>query len=57
MVNLRVGKGFDCCPYFPSFGADPERKESLHHASISLQFVRPLNVRNVFAPPSLFTYI
>jgi len=44
--------------YFPTFSAEPERRESLRTAfPISLHLVLALNVRKVFALPSLFPYI
>ena len=32
MLNLNVGKAFACFPYFPTFSAEPERRESLRLA-------------------------
>jgi len=47
-----------CLPYFPTFSAELERRESLRPAfPISLHLVLALNVRKVFALLSLFLYI
>ena len=52
------GKSSPCLPYFLPFSAEPERRESLCPTfPISLHLVLNLNVRKVFAPPSLFPYI
>ena len=52
------GKSSPCFPYFPTFSAGSTCSESLRLAfPISLHFVLSLNVRKVFALPSLFLYI
>jgi len=59
LVQIRnLGQSSLCFPYFPTFIAEPECRESLRLAfSISLHLVLNLNVGKVFALPSLFPYI
>jgi len=53
-----LGKSSPCLPYFPTFSAGSERRESLRHAfPVSLHLVLNLNVGKVFAMLSLFPYI
>ena len=46
-----------CFPYFPTFSAEPERRESVLHAfPISIHLVLALNVGKAFASPYFPTF-
>jgi len=55
---LTEGNSSPSFPYFPTFSADPKRRDDLRHVfPISLHLVLTVNVDKVFALLSLFPYI